>query len=247
VRATVDGNVDLWGIRLGEVDARFVVLESELRAVSERLASARSLEEARRSVQDWQDSLRKKPLIELLGPIEESCRAQAARLGKEVHVRIEGFELAVSLRLVALVHALTHLTRNAIDHAIELPEERGEKSPCGLLVLRAEQAEGWLSLEVSDDGRGVDLDAVVRRAVSARFLDADAAANLSRAEKLELVFVDGLSTKEQVTETSGRGVGLSAVGDVVRAAGGSIQLHTDPGRGTRFVLRVPLEKPAALA
>lgn len=246
VRAAVDANVDLWGIRLGEVDARFSVLESELTAVSERLAAAQTLDEARRSVEAWQDSLRKKPLIELLGPIEESCRVQAARLGKEIHVRIEGFELAVSLHLVAVVNALAHLTRNAIDHAIEPPEERGGKARCGLLLLKARQVEGWLILEVADDGRGVELDAVVQRAVSARFLDADAAAKLSRAEKLDLVFLDGLSTKEQVTETSGRGVGLSAVGEVVRALGGSIQLHTDPGHGTRFVLRVPLQKPTAV-
>lgn len=247
VRAAVDANVELWGIRLGEVDARFVVLESDLKAVSGRLTNAQTVEEARKILQDWQDSLRKKPLSELLGPIEDSCRAQATRLGKEVHVRVEGFDLAVSLRFGPLIHALTHLTRNAIDHALELPEERGEKSSCGLLVLRAERLDGWLVLEVSDDGRGIDLDAVVARAVSSRFIGADAATRLSRPELLDLVFVDGLSTKGHVTESSGRGVGLSAVRDAVRAAGGSIELQTQAGRGTRFRLRVPLEKTATLA
>jgi ABC-type transport system substrate-binding protein/signal transduction histidine kinase len=244
VRATVEGNAAYWGIRLGEVDARFVVLESDLKTVSARLADARTLDEARSSVEGWLESLRKKPLAELIGPIEESCRAQATRLGKQVHVRMEGFDLAVSLHLLPIVNSLTHLTRNAIDHAIEPPEERGEKSRCGLLALRAQQAEGSLVLEVSDDGRGVDLDAVVRRAVAARLLSADDARNLSRAETLDLLFLDGLSTKDQVSETSGRGVGLSAVRDAARAAGGSIQLQTEPGRGTRFVLCVPLERPA---
>ncbi len=242
VRDTVDNNAAFWDIRLGEVDARFVVRASDLRTVSTLLADARTLDEARAGVDDWLESVQKKPLAELVGPIEESCRAQAVRLGKEVTVRIEGFDLAVPLRLSPVVNALTHLTRNAIDHAIELPEDRGEKSTSGLLVLRAEQTDGSLLLEVSDDGRGVDLDGLVRRAVSARHITADASRSLSRTEALDLLFVDGLSTKEQVTETSGRGIGLSAVRDVVRAAGGSIKLETEPGQGTRFELRVPLDK-----
>jgi chemotaxis protein histidine kinase CheA len=245
VRATVERNVDLWGIRLGEADARFAVLESDLQAIGERLANAGTVEEARRSLRDWQDALRNKRLSELLGPLEDSCRAQAARLGKEVHVRIEGFDQLVPLRLAPVVNALTHLTRNAVDHAFELPEERGLKASCGSLVLRAQRADGLLLLEVSDDGRGVDLEALVKRAVAAEFISRDAAAQLSRAEMLELVFLDGLSTKEQVSETSGRGVGLSAVRAAVRGVGGSIELDTRPGVGTRFLLRVPLNESAA--
>lgn len=245
VRATVEHNVELWGIRLGEADLPFVVLESDLHAISDRLSNARSVEEAQRSLQEWQETLRSKRLSELLGPVEESCRAQAARLGKEVHVRIEGFDQVVPLRLAPVVTALTHLTRNAVDHAFEPPEERGGKSRCGSLVLRAERSDGWLQLEVSDDGRGIDLDALVSRALATGRIASDAAARLSRAETLELVFVDGLSTKEQVTETSGRGVGLSALRAAVRGVGGSIDLDTRPAGGTRFVLRVPLDKSAA--
>jgi len=126
---------------------------------------------------------------------------------------------------------------------LEPPEERGDKSSCGLLSLRAELLGDSLEIEVSDDGRGIDLQAVLRRAVASHRVSADAASGLSQAEILDLVFVDGLSTKDEVSETSGRGIGLSAVRDAVRAAGGSIQIQTERGRGTRMTLRVPRVRP----
>jgi peptide/nickel transport system substrate-binding protein len=239
VRQTLAEHQAVWGIELQSDDTRFGVADSQLRALQQRVAEAASLSEAQRLVRDGLEGFRQRRISELVGPLQESCARQAARAGKQVRVALRGFELEVPLRLAPALSCLVHLVRNAIDHGLEAPEERGSKDPVGTLTLEARPLEHALEIEVADDGRGIDTDALLARAIERGALTAVQARALSREEALQLVFVDGLSTAESVTETSGRGVGASAVRQAVCEAGGSMHLHSEAFAGTRWLLHLP--------
>lgn len=154
-------------------------------------------------------------------------RDLAARLGKQVELRLEGADTELDRTVVdALGDPLVHLVRNALDHGLEEPAERvaAGKSPRGRLVLSARHAGGQVIVSVRDDGRGVDPLAVGRAAVERGLLDADAAAALDHAAAVELLFAPGFSTAPVTTDLSGRGVGMDAVRDGVRALGGDVAL-----------------------
>jgi chemosensory pili system protein ChpA (sensor histidine kinase/response regulator) len=137
---------------------------------------------------------------------------------------------------------LLHLIQNAIGHGIEPADERERlgKPAQGQLTLSASQAGGFILVEVEDDGRGIDADLLRRRAVERGLLPAAEAVTLSDREALNLIFVTGFSTAAAVTRTSGRGVGLDVVRTNVSRLNGEIHVETEPGRMTRFVLKVPL-------
>jgi two-component system chemotaxis sensor kinase CheA len=138
-----------------------------------------------------------------------------------------------------IVGVIPHMLRNAIDHGIEPPGARGSKPAAGRLVVSAKDAGSEWTLEVDDDGAGIDGPAIAARAVSLGLLTPDAAARLSPDERLDLVFLDRLSTSEQVTEVSGRGVGMSAVRSAARHCGGHVTVHSRLGVGTRITVHLP--------
>jgi two-component system, chemotaxis family, sensor histidine kinase and response regulator WspE len=137
---------------------------------------------------------------------------------------------------------LTHLLRNAVDHGIESAEQRrvAGKTEEATIRLEASHSAGLLQISVSDDGRGVALDALRTRIVERQLTNAETAARLSEAELLEFLFLPGFSLKSQVDQISGRGVGLDVVQHVVKQVRGGIRVHTSPGAGTRFQLQLPL-------
>jgi two-component system chemotaxis sensor kinase CheA len=139
---------------------------------------------------------------------------------------------------------LVHLVRNAVDHGIEPIEERAEKSPEGKLTLEVQRDERTLHVTVTDDGRGIDETRVVAKAVGMGVLTDEDASRLPVEERLALVFVDGLSTANDVTDVSGRGVGVAATKAAVEAVGGKIQLRSRVGIGTTFSVTLPLESGA---
>jgi two-component system chemotaxis sensor kinase CheA len=185
------------------------------------------------------DEIRQRPMLELAGPLRESAETHAIRSGKRVEVVLEGFERPVPTRLAPVLSTLVHLTRNAIDHGLEPPEERGDKKPVASLVLGASWEGSDLVIRIRDDGRGIDAKRLVERAIAAGVLTRDAAAKLSHADAIDLLFQDGVSTSETVTETSGRGVGMAAVKAAVVATGGSVRVETELGAGTTFTVRIP--------
>jgi two-component system, chemotaxis family, sensor kinase CheA len=178
-------------------------------------------------------------IAEVIGPIEDSCRNHAARVGKAVRVVTSGLDLRVPARLERALGTIAHLTRNAIDHALEAPEDRGDKTETGTIAIAVRADPEALVIEVSDDGRGIDAARVTARAVATTAISRERADRLTRAEAIELVFLDGVSTSASVSETSGRGVGMAAVKQMVVEAGGTIALDTELGRGTRVVMRLP--------
>lgn len=186
---------------------------------------------------------RMRPFADVLAGQSRMVRDLGRSLGKPVRLVIEGEKTQVDRDVLEKLEApLTHLLRNAVDHGIELPERRllAGKAQEGVIRLRASHQAGMLSLELIDDGAGIDLErlrsAIVERAMS----PADTVARMSEAELLTFLFLPGFSLRDTVTEVSGRGVGLDAVQHMIRELRGSIELTQLAGQGCRFHLQVPL-------
>jgi two-component system, chemotaxis family, sensor histidine kinase and response regulator WspE len=164
-------------------------------------------------------------------------------LGKQVRLDIAGASTQVDRDILAKLDApLGHLLRNAVDHGIELSDQRvaAGKPAEGVVSLEAHHHAGALQIVVSDDGLGIDLDRLRKAIVERRLANAEMAGKLSDAELLEFLFLPGFSMKETVTEISGRGVGLDVVQDMVKEVRGVVRISSEPGRGTRFHLQLPL-------
>jgi two-component system chemotaxis sensor kinase CheA len=146
------------------------------------------------------------------------------------------------------MHSLIHLVRNAIDHGLESPDEREsiQKSPRGSIVItcRAE-TDSWL-ITFADDGRGINLSKVIQKALKNGHIAENSLQTMSREQKLSLIFLSGMSTSENVTDISGRGVGMHAVQQAVENAGGKLTVSSEEGRGTVIALRIPKARGAAL-
>ncbi len=170
-------------------------------------------------------------------------RDVARKLGKSVQLIIEGETTLVDRDILDKLEApLNHIIRNAIDHGLETEEERiaAGKPPKGTIRLRAYHHAGMLSVVVEDDGRGVDLERLRRKVIEKGLVDEAMGQALSEAELLDFLFLPSFSTRDSVSEISGRGVGLDVVHDVVQEMRGSVRATTRPGRGTRFHMQLPL-------
>ncbi len=170
-------------------------------------------------------------------------RDLSTKLGKEVELKLTGKETELDRTVVdALGDPLVHLVRNSLDHGLEPPEERAAsgKPTAGTLEIAARHAGGSVVIEVSDDGRGIDPQAVARKAVSKGLIDEAAAAEIDMRGAVELLFGAGFSTAEQASDISGRGVGMDVVRTTIRALGGEVVLDSTPGRGTVAQIRLPL-------
>jgi two-component system sensor histidine kinase and response regulator WspE len=165
------------------------------------------------------------------------------QLGKKVRFEILGESTEVDRDILDKLQApLNHLLRNAVDHGLETPEQRlaAGKPETGSLRLEARHNAGMLSLQIRDDGRGISTERIRRKVIDRGLASPEMAAGLDDDELLEFLFLPGFSTAEQVTEVSGRGVGLDVVQSMVRAVGGTIRITTQPGRGTTFHLQLPI-------
>lgn len=170
-------------------------------------------------------------------------RDLARQLGKQAQLQIDGQATMVDRDILEKIEApLNHLLRNALDHGLEAPEERASagKPERGTIRLAAYHQSGMLSVVVEDDGRGVDIERLRRKVVERKLVTEEMAVNLSEAELMEFLFLPSFSTKEQVTEISGRGVGLDVVHDVVQEMRGMVRATSQFGIGTRFQLQLPL-------
>ncbi|MBY0492552.1 MAG: chemotaxis protein CheA [Gemmatimonadaceae bacterium] len=182
------------------------------------------------------------PASDVFDRFPRLVRDVARELGKEVSFVVEGRELELDRSLLdAVGDPILHLLRNALDHGIEPPDERRArgKAPAGTLVLRAVRERSNVRIEVRDDGRGIDREAVLARA-KAHGLLAESVPALDDHELLRVIAHPGLSTAKTITTLSGRGVGVDVVNTRVRALGGQLALESVPGQGTVFTLRVPV-------
>ena len=170
-------------------------------------------------------------------------RDLSADLGKQVMVDISGSDVELDREMIEMIRdPLTHIVRNSVDHGIERPADRlkAGKREIGMLQISARQSGNQILIDIHDDGRGIDAGQLVDRAVASGALSAAAAAVMTPRERLGLIFEAGLSTAERVTAVSGRGVGMDVVRSNVERIGGTVDVDSTPGEGTRMTLRVPL-------
>jgi two-component system, chemotaxis family, sensor kinase CheA len=170
-------------------------------------------------------------------------RDLSSRLGKEVDLELVGQDTELDRTVVdAIGDPLVHLVRNALDHGLEPPEERiaSSKPQRGRLTISARHAGGSVVIGVSDDGRGIDPVRVARKAAERGLIDPSLIDTVDAAKACELVFAPGFSTADQMSDVSGRGVGMDAVRAKVRELGGEVSLTSTPGSGSRIEIRLPL-------
>jgi len=229
----------MWQQALNEFGERFP--KDELRGkFSDVMAfQARALNDLQRSVM----KIRMVPVEQLFRRFPRVVRDVARQCGKEIELVVKGADTDLDKRILdALAEPLTHLVRNAIGHGIEPSTERikAGKRPQGTLRLTAYHQGSQVVIEVSDDGHGIEVDKVRQRALSQGLVSAEEAAVLTDTQTLEFILRPGFSTAAEITELSGRGVGLDVVSSVLERLKGTVQIETEAGRGTTFRLRLPL-------
>jgi len=186
---------------------------------------------------------RMQPIKKVFGRFPRVVRDLARNLKKEVNLELVGEDTDLDKNLVeALSDPLVHLVRNSVDHGIELPDLREEngKPRTGKVVLAAEQEGDHILLSITDDGAGMDPDKLRDIAVEKGVMDRDSANRLSDAEAFNLIFAPGFSTKKEISDVSGRGVGMDVVKTKITQLNGTIEIQSTKGEGTRLNIKVPL-------
>jgi two-component system chemotaxis sensor kinase CheA len=186
---------------------------------------------------------RMQPIKKVFGRFPRVVRDLARSLKKEVSLEMVGEDTDLDKNLVeALADPLVHLVRNAVDHGVEMPDDReaAGKPRTGTVRLAAEQEGDHILLTITDDGAGMDADKLRKVAVKKGLMDEEAAARLDDREAFMLIFAPGFSTKEQISDISGRGVGMDVVKTRIAQLNGSVEIDSELGKGTRLSIKVPL-------
>ncbi|MBN2336783.1 chemotaxis protein CheA [Candidatus Bathyarchaeota archaeon] len=194
-------------------------------------------------LQDLAMKIRMLPVSQIFNRFPRLVRDLSVKEGKEVNLTVEGEGIEVDrFVLDEIGQPLIHIIRNSIDHGIETPEARAAagKPAAGMIKLVAQRTSDHVRIEVSDDGVGIDTEKLKVKAIEKRFISTDEAGKLSHQQLINLTFLPGLSTANEVTETSGRGVGMDVVKTKIGALGGTVLLESEPGQGTRIILLLPL-------
>ena len=195
---------------------------------------------------ELQESLMKtrmQPIGNVWSKFPRVVRDLSSQLGKQVRIEMDGKETELDRTIVeAIKDPLTHLVRNSVDHGIEAPEKRVAlgKPAEGCLLLRAYHEGGQVNIEIIDDGAGLNLDRIRKKAIERGMMSEEKAARLSDRDASLLIFAPGFSTAEQITSVSGRGVGMDVVRTNIEKIGGTIDLQSRPGLGTTIKIKIPL-------
>ena len=245
----LDGLMNLVG-ELVLVKTSLLRLTERLRGGEEATAlglelhrETRSLDRKLNELQGGILEVRMVPLGQIFDKLSRMVRKLTRELGKQVELEVRGSEVELDKLIVEeLSDPLMHLIRNSFDHAIEPPEVRSAagKPPAGRITLAAEQKGNHVVVSVSDDGAGIDERRVREVAVERGLATAEAVAQLSRRDALNLIFLPGFSTAREVTALSGRGVGMDVVKNNIGALSGIIDLQSGPGLGTRVEITLPV-------
>jgi len=226
-----------------------VLARNRLKVLSEKLKdedlhrAVTALDHATARLQGSVMRTRMQPVSRVFQRFPKMARDVARQLDKQVELSLEGAETELDRNLVeALADPLVHLVRNAIDHGVERPAVRvaAGKPAIGQVVLSARQEGDHVAIEIRDDGGGMDPEKLRSKAVEKGLLTPEAAARLGAEDCFQLIFMPGFSTKVEVTDISGRGVGMDVVQSKIRELSGQIQIHSELGHGSRFTIKVPL-------
>jgi chemotaxis protein histidine kinase CheA len=236
-----DGDAPERGRLLGRGDALRQAMRLRLAAISE---SVMLQEHLIAELQDASLTLRMLPLATVFDPLRRTVRDLAREFGKDIDFVIRGGQTELDRKIAERIgDSLMHMIRNALDHGIESAAERAQagKPPRGTITLAAYHDNGGVSIELSDDGRGLDTEKIREKALAKRLHDAETLARMSRAEINNLIFAPGFSTSPIITDISGRGVGMDVVRkNIVDELKGTVTIETREGSGSTFLLRLPL-------
>jgi two-component system chemotaxis sensor kinase CheA len=224
-----------------------VLARNQLRSIDSEDAAvqaiAHRINAVTNALQETAVKTRMQPIDHLFSKFPRTVRDLAVALGKEVQLVIDGADTELDRTLIESIRdPLTHLIRNAVDHGIESPatREAAGKPRGGRLLLRAFNESGQVTIEIEDDGRGIDVEAVRAKAITKGLVGPEAATLLPADDVLQFIFEPGFSTAAAVTNVSGRGVGMDVVKTNIEAIGGTVDLHSLAGKGTTIRVRVPL-------
>ncbi|MCM8901196.1 chemotaxis protein CheA [Caldicoprobacter algeriensis] len=235
--------------RLMNLVSELIIIKNriqDLQRYNDTAAMAESVEYLGRVTSELHDAVMKVRMIPIQTVFERfprTVRELSRSTGKEVKLNILGAETEIDRTIIDEIgEPLIHLIRNAIDHGIEAPQERVAlgKPPVGAVELKAYHDGDNVVIEVSDDGRGIDIDKVLKRAVQQNLVSREEAESLTQQEILQFIFEPGFSTAEKVTDISGRGVGMDVVKTKIESMGGVVDIDSRPNQGTRFIIRLPL-------
>lgn len=235
---------------IGLTKNRLTTLRTEILQGNMETNTLRSLDEAISQldllVSDLQNAVMKtrmQPIGRLFQKYPRLARDLARQLGKEVELVITGEETELDKTMIEdLNDPLVHLVRNAVDHGVESPEERiaSGKKPQSLVELTAEQVGDHIVIEITDDGKGMNPEVLRRKAIAKGLIDAETANSLDEKQCLQLIFLPGFSTKDQISNVSGRGVGMDVVRTNIQKLNGRIDINSIQGEGTRISISLPL-------
>jgi two-component system chemotaxis sensor kinase CheA len=195
------------------------------------------------SLMDYAVLLRMVPVKKVFKKFPRIVRDISRKLGKKVLLVIEGERSRIDQEMLEALEApILHMIRNSLDHGIELPEEREiqGKDPRGTITLRATQLKSHVEIDIIDDGKGMDRDKILDKAVKRGLIDEEKGKNLSDEDIYSFIYHPGFSTSEEVSQISGRGVGMDVVATEVKKVGGKIKIHSEKGKGTKITLKLPI-------
>jgi signal transduction histidine kinase len=239
----LNGNFKVIGLKFEDASQEALTLHrAEVFELKQKLIQAANLSDIDAVFNSWYAKISSMPVNLLLGPIERSIHIMAEKIGKKVKFSLIGGETKVDpSRYGKLVHSLIHLIRNALDHGIEDAALRAGKDPYGEIKMSFQETEQALVVEVEDDGAGINTQKLMQSALVSGRVMSEEMRDYDTNQILSLIFQPGLShiDRADVTQISGRGIGMTAVKQAVEALGGSIYIHTTPGVGTKFRIEVP--------
>ena len=248
IRVNLD-KIDLLMNNVGDLvitNAMLTQFSSTIEESKTRGSVLERLELLERHIRDMQDSImsiRMVPMDSIYSKFPKVVRDISKKLGKKVEFKHYGDNVEIDKAMIeGLTDPLMHIIRNSLDHGIEMPEDRAKsgKSDTGTISISAEQANGQMIITIEDDGKGVDSEKVAQKALEKGQIDENQFASMSHNDKALLIFGAGLSTADQITDISGRGVGMDVVKTNIHKLGGIIKLDTELGKGTVITIMLPL-------
>lgn len=248
IRVNLD-KIDLLMNNVGDLvitNAMLTQFSSTIEESKTRGSVLERLELLERHIRDMQDSImsiRMVPMDSIYSKFPKVVRDISKKLGKKVEFKHYGDNVEIDKAMIeGLTDPLMHIIRNSLDHGIEMPEDRikAGKSDTGTISISAEQANGQMIITIEDDGKGVDSERVAQKALEKGQIDENQFSSMSHNDKALLIFGAGLSTADQITDISGRGVGMDVVKTNIHKLGGIIKLDTELGKGTVITIMLPL-------
>ncbi len=227
-------------------NAMLTQFASSIGETKTRASVLERLELLERHIREMQDSImsiRMVPMESIYSKFPKVVRDISKKLGKKVEFKHDGDSVEIDKAMIeGLTDPLMHIIRNSLDHGLETPDARRSagKNETGIISISAEQANGQMIITIKDDGKGIDHERVAEKALSNGTIDENQYRQMSNNDKAMLIFGAGLSTADQITEISGRGVGMDVVKTNIQKLGGIIKLDTEMGQGTTIIIMLPL-------